>query len=246
MRRLEEEREDAERARPATPPEPSPLFSSVVTLQRSAGNAAVGRWLATQRPLARTTIVDLPEDKNLPKDKRRGQLASGSRKKSGAEQWAQFGALNADGCGTWMEAYINSGFDDLEGTEPLSGTWPPFWNGAVKPTSSAYWVRGHLLNHNLGGPGEQRNLTPITKKANSQHHSLIEALLKAAADTRAQTIHYRVDALYSATGPALSSDRTRDPDPSIWPKLCTALQCTYALEDGVQSIGGSQTIVNQH
>lgn len=55
------------------------------------------------------------------------------------------------------------------------------------------------MNHNLGGPGEQRNLTPITKKMNSAHHSLVEKALKAAA-----TPSTRADAQNAPTTPRWS------------------------------------------
>ena len=40
------------------------------------------------------------------------------------------------------------------------------------------YVRGHLLNHNLGGPGTNKNLTPITYGANHEHLVQIEKPLK--------------------------------------------------------------------
>lgn len=40
------------------------------------------------------------------------------------------------------------------------------------------YVRGHLLNHNLGGPGTNKNLRPITYRANSNHLKQIEQPLK--------------------------------------------------------------------
>lgn len=40
------------------------------------------------------------------------------------------------------------------------------------------YVRGHLLNHNLGGPGINKNLTPISYDANHDHLVRIEQPLK--------------------------------------------------------------------
>ena len=62
---------------------------------------------------------------------------------------------------------------------------PPIWAnlanlgaGLNKPVRANWYVRGHLLNENLGGPGEQQNLTPITKIANNKHKQFAETEIK--------------------------------------------------------------------
>ncbi|WP_040406533.1 DUF6531 domain-containing protein [Amycolatopsis nigrescens] len=40
------------------------------------------------------------------------------------------------------------------------------------------WIKGHMLNDNLGGPGKSHNLTPFTSKANSAHKNHVESSLK--------------------------------------------------------------------
>lgn len=40
------------------------------------------------------------------------------------------------------------------------------------------WIKGHLLNDNLGGPGFSKNLTPMTDKANAEYESAFEAKVK--------------------------------------------------------------------
>jgi hypothetical protein len=42
------------------------------------------------------------------------------------------------------------------------------------------WIKGHLLNENLGGPGNSENLTPLTAAANSDHKNTFEAPIKIA------------------------------------------------------------------
>jgi hypothetical protein len=44
------------------------------------------------------------------------------------------------------------------------------------------FVRGHLLNENLGGPGVAKNMFPITGKANSQHLQSTERHVKSWLD----------------------------------------------------------------
>ena len=46
-----------------------------------------------------------------------------------------------------------------------------------KPTTEKY-IRGHLLNDNVGGAGSPMNLFPITAKANSDHERLVERPVK--------------------------------------------------------------------
>jgi len=48
---------------------------------------------------------------------------------------------------------------------------------------SAFYVKGHLLNDNLGGPGNKwANLTPITVQANSDHKTDFENKVKTAVN----------------------------------------------------------------
>ncbi|GAA0873876.1 hypothetical protein GCM10009118_02840 [Wandonia haliotis] len=48
-----------------------------------------------------------------------------------------------------------------------------YWNPGAK-----YWVRGHLLNANLGGPNVAPNLFPITGHANGDHLNYVENHVK--------------------------------------------------------------------
>jgi hypothetical protein len=138
-----------------------------------------------------------------------------------------FGPLVNDSASS-MEAWINPNEYDPNGTEPKAGTWPSWW-AAAAPKPNNFWVRGHLLNHNLGGPGEKRNLTPITKAANSEHHNQIEKLLKLTAAEGGRMIDYKVVPRYDSTGPTgLIGDAT-DPDRSVWPKLTLGFDCEYLI-----------------
>lgn len=44
--------------------------------------------------------------------------------------------------------------------------------------SENYYIRGHLLNANVGGPAEEKNLFPITSYANIQHRARFESYVK--------------------------------------------------------------------
>lgn len=54
------------------------------------------------------------------------------------------------------------------------------------------YIRGHLLNDNLGGPGEPYNLYPITANANKEHESVIESKVKQWVNTGKQWVSYHV------------------------------------------------------
>lgn len=43
---------------------------------------------------------------------------------------------------------------------------------------AGYYIRGHLLNANVGGPATQHNLFPITSQANSHHRAWVESYIK--------------------------------------------------------------------
>lgn len=42
------------------------------------------------------------------------------------------------------------------------------------------WIKGHLLNDNLGGPGLSKNLTPLTHNANMAYKNEVESKVKNA------------------------------------------------------------------
>jgi len=208
--------------------------SAEQALDRHAGGLAGAPRAAHEAPTGaiqrKTTIVDDPED---PTNKTKPGTGTGLLKNSKGKVHPKkdnvFGPLRED-CATFMEAWFSTNDFDAAGTEPRSGTWPSWWEAAKpKAPTNPHWVRGHLLNHNLGGPGEKRNLTPITKKANNEHKLNVENILKAAADDGGSLIGYRVVANYSSTGPTGLKGDDNDPDKSVWPKLTTGFDCTYYI-----------------
>jgi phage-related protein len=71
---------------------------------------------------------------------------------------------------------------------------PPGWAHAAELNalegSSGEWVRGHLLNDNLHGPGKADNLVPITKSMNASMESQVEGPAKAALRTKKELLFY--------------------------------------------------------
>jgi len=72
----------------------------------------------------------------------------------------------------------------------------PVWKNLGSLVGTKYYVQGHLLNHNLGGPGLRFNLTPINKKANSRHHQIVEKDIKRMVLTEKKVVFYEVKAVY--------------------------------------------------
>ena len=91
------------------------------------------------------------------------------------------GALKGDVVGVhmtvdWLDAAHAKG-----GTKPSSGALKTVMDLLVTDPgegSPDKYVKGHLLNENLGGKGEAKNLFPITGKANSQHLKSTEKIVK--------------------------------------------------------------------
>src|SRR5207247_749270 len=54
------------------------------------------------------------------------------------------------------------------GNAPGNAQWEILRTRRSASGGSSYYVRGHLLNNNLGGPANWSNLTPITQETNNR------------------------------------------------------------------------------
>jgi len=59
--------------------------------------------------------------------------------------------------------------------------------------ANSMYIKGHLLNDNLGGLGVDKNLFPITQKANQEHEQNIEADAKNKVNIEGFIVHYQVE-----------------------------------------------------
>ena len=115
--------------------------------------------------------------------------------------------------------------------------------------ASSYYVKGHLLNENLGGKGEWINLTPLSRKGNSDHESQVESLVKAAFNSGA-VVEYNVTAVYGY-GQNESAIPSDDPNVSEKKKIIkeevnvpTTLVCeAFVMEKQGDSFVRKQSIV---
>ena len=81
------------------------------------------------------------------------------------------------------------------GSKPESGAQKDLMDLLVTDPSKSSpdkFIRGHLLNENLGGLGNEENLFPITGNANSQHLHSTESKVKKWATLAGRWIWYQV------------------------------------------------------
>ena len=123
----------------------------------------------------------------------------------------RWGPLHLPGSGTWADAELYPG-GHAEGSDAGGN---PAWmlnleQRLKEDRSKTLYVRGHLLNRHLGGPGLDYNMVPLTASgdwgandANGAHSSLIEETVKkmfdrmdSSGDDRVTYLRYRVDAHY--------------------------------------------------
>ena len=126
-----------------------------------------------------------------PTKKKEVELAPGNIKTD-----VKFGSVSSALGGTSMVAHPLTPKHD-EGSSPSAspGVWDSVKPDALKRDGVGLYVRGHLLNQQLGGPGDEKNLTPITYSANSNHLHSVEKVLKGmvnAPKKSQQLVHYEV------------------------------------------------------
>ncbi|TDF38601.1 hypothetical protein EYS14_13140 [Alteromonadaceae bacterium M269] len=67
------------------------------------------------------------------------------------------------------------------------------------------YIRGHLLNAQLGGPARGVNLFPITAEANELHKTTVENRVKDWVNTQRLWVYYKVKVLAPSSGRVLSN-----------------------------------------
>ncbi len=80
---------------------------------------------------------------------------------------------------------------------PVGNQW--LWMDALKERARTKVIRGHLLNHDLGGKGLPHNLFPISNAANQEHSNQVEQKVKGwlygdgKKDTAVNPLTYEVE-----------------------------------------------------
>jgi hypothetical protein len=105
------------------------------------------------------------------------------------------GALGGSVVGTKMTAEW-LGPDHKRGGPPETGAQKALMGrlhtDPETPNKSKF-IRGHLLNDNLGGEGKDYNLFPITANANKEHLSKIESQVKTWVNREKRWVFYQVE-----------------------------------------------------
>ncbi|WP_127995380.1 eCIS core domain-containing protein [Piscinibacter defluvii] len=85
------------------------------------------------------------------------------------------------------------GPDHPAGQEPAgANVWSSLLATDPGETNDRKYIRGHLLNHQVGGSGAAQNLFPITAAANDAHESQFESRIKTWVNTERKWVYYRV------------------------------------------------------
>ncbi|KUJ70870.1 hypothetical protein ACZ90_00720 [Streptomyces albus subsp. albus] len=148
-----------------------------------------------------------------------------------------YGPVNGDGVATNMNAILHPGSLGKGSRPTVKPPWWPTGNGATAKWFAQFMVQGHLLNHNIGGPGNtMANLTPLTKAANSAHHSNVEKLVKNEVLTNGNIVAYNVWADYSThpTGKQLGATPAAvetEIDQKYADKMAGMIQADYTVYD---------------
>lgn len=86
------------------------------------------------------------------------------------------------------------------GTDPTKSAHKVYdqLNNRRTDSGSFFYIRGHLLNQNLHGPGKWTNMTPLSIYGNNEHESKVESKIKTAVNSGA-IVEYSVTANYPGT-----------------------------------------------
>jgi hypothetical protein len=117
---------------------------------------------------------------------------------SGKPVW---GGVSSVGFGTSMSA-VGLTQKHVEGTPPTqayNATYAALNERRAMGSTASYYIKGHLLNEKLGGPGAWNNLTPLSRSGNALHETQVESTVKRSIDLPA-TVEYAVTAAYAARG----------------------------------------------
>ena len=127
---------------------------------------------------------------NSPAKKIKVELAPGD-----LETVITYGPTNAERGASWMKAHpLTPNHPTGSAPSASPGVWEKIRPDVLKREGVGLYVRGHLLNERLGGPGTEENLTPITYSANANHLNAVERHLKSwiNAPKRDRMVHYEV------------------------------------------------------
>jgi hypothetical protein len=90
--------------------------------------------------------------------------------------------------------------------------FPPIWKDLDKKRNGhRLYIKGHLLNNKLGGPGDRlANITPLTYSANKRHFDAAEEALQEEVIKKKKYVHYEVHVNYPGSKRPVPDDVNED------------------------------------
>ncbi|WDD96739.1 eCIS core domain-containing protein [Thalassomonas actiniarum] len=83
-----------------------------------------------------------------------------------------------------------------KGSEPLGSALKVVMGKLItapEQKNPSKYIKGHLLNHHIGGPGTGQNMYPITAEANKKHNTSIEETVKGWVEKQSYWVYYQVN-----------------------------------------------------
>ncbi|NDZ81294.1 DUF4157 domain-containing protein [Streptomyces sp. SID10853] len=118
-----------------------------------------------------------------------------------------YASSSRSGVGSYMKAELHPKDVKYGGKPKVKPSWWPKKGTPAGDWFAKYMVQGHLLNDNLGGPGDTLdNLTPLTKGGNRKHHEMTEYNVKDEIKA-GRIVEYTVEAVFDGqvTGASLGA-----------------------------------------
>ena len=122
----------------------------------------------------------------LPKTKVYWEMVTLSDKHPQTQQWSTFSFPRR------MIAWPLSAEGPAGSGPNNKAAWWPFFRLRHQYRNN-YWVQGHMLNDNIHGPGEPKNLVPITGTLNTNMLGIVERFVKSAV-SQGKVLYYEVEA----------------------------------------------------
>lgn len=117
--------------------------------------------------------------------------------------------------------------------------WWPYFQARHKIRNN-YWVQGHMLNDNIHGPGESKNLVPITGTLNTNMLGIVERFVKTAV-AEGRVIYYEVTAHWEgATALQVLESSKKTNFPTLFTQM--AQQQTQAVTAGTQAVAQGDAV----
>lgn len=149
--------------------------SSKSTKVRRRASGSGGKKLIAKPMRVRVARTALPPRARLPR------AAATAKPAPRYLSAPRYGPSSKSGGAAWMRVVIGPAQGAVEhyGSRPAANT-PSVMRQLLDDgdLNDFGWIAGHLLNDNLGGPGEAHNLTPLTTAGNKNHLNTCETAIK--------------------------------------------------------------------